>query len=167
MKIVSFLEVKYLFQIGDYIVYPMHGAGVIEAIEEKEVLGEKQKYFVIKMPISKMQVMIPTSKMTTSRIRLVVEKPVLEKVLNMFYDGEPDRSLNWKQRYNANMEKLKTGKIQDGAEVVRDLICLNKEKALNASEKQMLENARRIFISEVGLIRGISENQANDLLNLG
>ncbi|MGG2065133.1 MULTISPECIES: CarD family transcriptional regulator [unclassified Bacillus (in: firmicutes)] len=159
------MEVDYLFQIGDKIVYPMHGAGVIKAIEEKEILGEKQKYYVIRIPISNMEVMIPMKKMIQSRIRLIADMLTLENVLLIFQYGESDDSLSWKQRYTQNMEKMKTGEIQEGAEVVRDLIRRNKVRALNASEKQMLDNAQKILISELSLIKGITENQAIDLLN--
>lgn len=159
------MEVDELFNIGDNIVYPMHGAGVIEAIEEKEVLGKKHMYYVIKMPINNMKVMIPKEKIETSRIRKIVEKPEIEHVLEIFHHGESNRMLTWKERYKTNMEKMKTGEIQEGAEVVRDLMRINKEKALNSSERQMLEKARRIFISELGLVKGITENQASDLLN--
>lgn len=160
-----YMEVDYLFQIGDKIVYPMHGAGVIEAIEEKEILGEKQKYYVIRIPISNMEVMIPMKKMIQSRIRLIADMLTLENVLLIFQYGESDNSLSWKQRYTQNMEKMKTGEIQEGAEVVRDLIRRNKVRALNTSEKQMLDNAQKILISELSLIKGITENQAIDLLN--
>ncbi|MDQ6598715.1 transcription factor YdeB [Bacillus salipaludis] len=159
------MEVVYLFQVGDYIVYPMQGAGVIESIEEKEVLGETHQYYVIKMPISKMQVMIPIGKEKKSRIRLVSDIPTLENVLRIFQHGQTDTNLSMKERYKINSEKLKTGNIKDGAEVVRDLMRINKNKALNSSEKQMLESARKIFISELGLIKGLTENQATDLLN--
>ena len=159
------MEVDVLFNIGDNIVYPMHGAGVIEAIEDKEVLGKTRQYYVIKMPINNMKIMIPMAKIESSQIRMVVEMPDTEKVLDIFYHGESDRTLTWKERYKSNMEKMKTGKFQEGAEVVRDLIRLNKVKTLNSSERQMLDNARRIFISELGLVKGISEVQAADLLN--
>lgn len=160
-----YMEVDYLFQIGDKIVYPMHGAGVIEAIEEKEILGEKQKYYVIRIPISNMEVMIPMNKMIQSRIRLIADMLTLENVLLIFQYGESDHSLTWKQRYTQNMEKMKSGEIQEGAEVVRDLIRRNKVRALNTSEKHMLDNAQKILISELSLIKGITENQAIDLLN--
>lgn len=159
------MEVDNLFNIGDNIVYPMHGAGVIEAIEEKEVLGETRQYYVIKMPINNMKIMIPIAKIESSQIRMVVDMPDLDKVLNIFHHGESDQSLTWKERYKSNMEKMKTGKFQEGAEVVRDLIRLNREKTLNSSERQMLDNARKIFISELGLVKGITEVQAADLLN--
>ncbi|MEI4801928.1 CarD family transcriptional regulator [Bacillus sp. NPDC077411] len=159
------MEVDYLFQIGDKIVYPMHGAGVIEGIEEKEILGEKQKYYVIRIPISNMEIMIPMKKMIQSRIRLIADILTLENVLLIFQYGESDNSLSWKQRYTQNMEKMKRGEIQEGAEVVRDLIRRNKVRALNTSEKQMLDNAQKILISELSLIKGITEDQAIELLN--
>ncbi|MEH7331810.1 CarD family transcriptional regulator [Neobacillus drentensis] len=159
------MEVISLFQVGDYIFYPLQGAGVIEAIEEKEILGEKQQYYVIKMPISKMQVLIPIGKVKKSRIRLISDLLTLENVLHIFHHGQTDTNLSMKERFKINTEKLKTGNIKEGAEVVRDLMRINKNKALNSTEKQMLESARKIFISELGLIKGITENQATDLLN--
>ncbi|MDR6124026.1 CarD family transcriptional regulator [Bacillus sp. SLBN-46] len=153
------MEVDYLFQIGDNIVYPMHGAGIIKAIEEKEISGVKQQYFVIKMLISNMQVMIPTGKILSSSIRPVTDIIALKQIIHIFQHGESDRLLPWKQRYKVNTDKVKTGKIQEGAEVVRDLMRMKKEKALNSSEKTMLDNAHGFLMSELGLIKGITENQ--------
>ncbi|OIK12151.1 transcription factor YdeB [Bacillus sp. MUM 116] len=143
----------------------MQGAGVIEAIEIKEIQGEKIQYYIINMLMNKMQVMIPIAKVHKSRIRLVTDMTTLESVLNIFHHGLTDTTLSMKERYKINTEKLKTGNIQEGAEVVRDLMRINKNKSLNSSEKQMLESARKMFISELGLIRGITENQAIDLLS--
>jgi CarD family transcriptional regulator len=153
------MEVDYLFQIGDNIVYPMHGAGIIKAIEEKEISGEKQQYYVIKMLISNMQVMIPTVKILSSSIRPVTDIIALKHIIHIFQHGESDRLLPWKQRYKVNTDKIKTGKLQEGAEVVRDLMRMKKEKALNTSEKKMLDNAYEFLISELRLIKGITENQ--------
>ncbi|MBY0595154.1 CarD family transcriptional regulator [Bacillus bingmayongensis] len=148
-----------MFQIGDNIVYPMHGAGIIEAIEEKEFSGKKQQYYVIKMSISNMQVMIPMGKILSSSIRPVTDIHALKHIIHIFQYGESDKSLPWKQRYKVNTDKIKTGEIQEGAEVVRDLMRMKKEKALNTSEKKMLDNAHEFLISELGLIKGITENQ--------
>ncbi|MDQ0231169.1 CarD family transcriptional regulator [Metabacillus malikii] len=148
-----------MFQIGDNIVYSMHGAGIIKAIEEKEILGKKQQYYVIKMLIGNMQVMIPTSKIINSSIRPVTDIIALKHLLYIFLHGESDSIQPWKQRYKVNSDKIKTGKIQECAEVVRDLLRLKKEKALNTSEKKMLDNAHGFLISELELIKGITENQ--------
>ena len=159
LRRLPYMEVDYLFQIGDNIVYPMHGAGIIKAIEEKEISGEKQQYYVIKMLISNMQVMIPTGKILSSSIRPVTDIISLIHIINIFHHGESDRLLPWKQRYKVNTDKIKTGKIQECTEVVRDLMRMKKEKALNTSEKKMLDNAHEFLISELGLIKGITENQ--------
>ncbi|KOS26556.1 transcription factor YdeB [Bacillus anthracis] len=155
------MEVDYLFQIGDNIVYPMHGAGVIEAIEEKEILGAIRQYCVIRMSVSKdMEVMLPDGSIIEFRYSFCCRyQGTLVDILVVFQHGESDRLLSWKQRYKVNIDKIKTGKLQDGAEVVRDLLRLHKERAFNASEKQMLDNAHEFLISELGLIEGITENQ--------
>ncbi|HDR7386544.1 TPA: transcription factor YdeB, partial [Bacillus toyonensis] len=106
-----------MFQIGDNIVYPMHGAGIIEAIEEKEFSGKKQLYYVIKMSISNMQVMIPTGKILSSNIRPVIDILALTHIIQIFQHGESDELLPWKQRHKVNTDKIKTGEIQEGAEV--------------------------------------------------
>ncbi|MED3068067.1 CarD family transcriptional regulator [Bacillus thuringiensis] len=148
-----------MFQIGDNIVYPMQGAGIIKAIEEKEISGEKQQYYVIKMSASNMELMIPAGRISNSNIRPVTDINALVHIMDIFQHGESDRLLTWKQRYKLNTDKIKTGKMQEGAEVVRDLMRIQKEKALNASEKKMLDNAYEFLISELGLIEGITENQ--------
>ncbi|OLS38333.1 transcription factor YdeB [Alkalihalophilus pseudofirmus] len=153
------MEVDYLFQIGDNIVYPMHGAGIIKAIEEREISGEKQQYYVIKMLIGNMQVMIPAGKILSSSIRPVTDIIALKHIIHIFQHGKSDRLLSWKQRYKVNTDKIKTGKIQECAEVVRDLTRMKKEKALNTSEKKLLDNAHEFLISELGFINGITENQ--------
>lgn len=159
LRRLPYMEVDYLFQIGDNIVYPMHGAGIIKAVEEKEIAGEKQQYYVIKMSGSNMEVMIPAGRILSSNIRPVTNITAIAHILDIFQHGESDRLLTWKQRYKLNTDKIKTGKIQEGAEVVRDLLRMQKEKALNASEKKMLDNAHEFLISELGLIEGITESQ--------
>lgn len=159
LRRLPYMEVDYMFQIGDNIVYPMHGAGIIEAIEEKEFSGKKQQYFVIKMSISNMQVMIPTGKILNSNIRPVTDILALKHIIHIFHHEESCKLLPWKQRHKVNTDKIKTGEIQEGAEVVRDLMRMKKEKALNTSEKKLLDDAYRFLVSELELIKGITENQ--------
>ena len=159
LRRLPYMEVDYMFQIGDNIVYPMHGAGIIEAIEEKEFSGKKQQYFVIKMSISNMQVMIPTGKILNSNIRPVIDILALKHIIHIFHHEESCKLLPWKQRHKVNTDKVKTGEIQEGAEVVRDLMRIKKEKALNTSEKKLLDDVYRFLVSELELIKGITENQ--------
>ena len=155
-----------MFQIGDKIFYPMHGAGVIKAIEEKEILGKKQSYCVIEIPISHMDIMLPMNKMEEFGVRTIIDKETMNHILFDFHHVEPSKSLPWKERYQLNYNKLKTGSMSDSAEVIRELQHQNKEKSLNASEKQLLHQAQRNVISEISMIKNISENQAADLLKI-
>ncbi|WP_042348403.1 CarD family transcriptional regulator [Bacillus massiliigorillae] len=148
-----------MFQIGDSIVYPLHGAGVIEAIEKKEVLGEFRQYFVIKLSINNLQIMIPIENIAKLGLRPVSEYKNVEFILEQYLNGETDQSIPVKERFRLNTEKIKTGKIADCIEVVRDLSRIEGEKSLNSSEKQLLNKARAILMSELVLIDGITEKQ--------
>jgi len=153
------MEVEYLFQIGDNVVYPTHGAGIIKAIEDKEVLGKTQQYYIINMTNNGMKIMIPTDKVFTLKFRPITELVAITNLIQVFQFGESDNTLVWKQRYKLNTEKIKTGKIQEGAEVVRDLLRLREEKALNESERKMLGQAQGFLLSELQLIEGITDQQ--------
>ena len=142
-----------MFNIGDKIVYPMHGAGVIEAIEEKEILGEKQKYYVMRMPIGDMKVMIPLKNIDEIGVRKVAGSEEIEQVINILKGEKSKMSFNWNRRYRANMEKIKTGNIFQVAEVVRNLSIRDKEKGLSTGERKMLENAKLILVSEIVLAK--------------
>jgi CarD family transcriptional regulator len=158
------MEVEYLFEIGDKIVYPMYGVGVIEGIEEKEIQGNSQNYYVINIPANKLKVLIPIKNITNSHIRSVADKHSMEVVLSIFHNGETDRSLTWKQRYKINTDKVKSGNLKDGAEVVRDLMRIQHDKPLNPSEKTLLDKAKQIFVGELSLIEGITKVEADDML---
>jgi CarD family transcriptional regulator len=150
-----------MFQVGDKIVYPMHGAGVIECIEEKEILGDRQLYFV--MNLKNMKVSFPME--TDLGIRQVVDSDILEDVLSAFNHGESNPILNPNQRYRSNMNKMRSGDIYEGAQVIRDLIRMGKKRALATGDKIMLDNARQILVSELVLVKGIELEQAVDMLN--
>jgi CarD family transcriptional regulator len=164
MKI--YMGVDDLFQIGDKVFYPMYGAGIIKAIEEREILGKTQEYCVINIPICKMDIMIPTATIQKSGVRSIVDRKTMKEILFDFHNVELNGLLPWKERYSSNMEKMKTGDMHDSAEVVRELLLCSKEKALNPSEKHMLNQARKNLISEIILITDITKNQAADLLKM-
>ncbi|MCR4443096.1 MAG: CarD family transcriptional regulator [Peptococcaceae bacterium] len=153
-----------MFKIGDKIVYPMHGAGVIESIEEKEILGEKRRYYVMRMPIGEMRVMIPTSNVSEIGLRKVIDEDGVERVLTILKEKNSAMSANWNRRYRSNMEKIKSGNIFELAEVVRNLSARDKEKGLSTGEKKMLDNARQILISELVLARNSKEESIRNLL---
>ena len=154
-----------MFNVGDKVVYPMHGAGVIEAIEEKEVLGEKQKYYIMRLPLGEMKVMIPMTNVAGVGLREVISEEEVQKVFDILQGQKTKMSTNWNRRYRANLEKIRSGNIYEVAEVVRNLILRDLEKGLSTGERKMLDNARQILISELVLAKGIAEEDARAILD--
>ena len=152
-----------MFNVGDKIVYPMHGAGTIDAIEEKDILGEKQNYYIIKMP-GEVKVMVPISKAGDVGVRSVINKEEAGKVLEILEANETEMSNNWNKRYKENMDKMKSGSIYEVADVVRNLSYKQKEKGLSTGEKKMLNNAEQILVSELVLAEHASENEVENLV---
>ncbi len=140
-----------MFDIGDKIVYPMHGAGVIENIETKEILGEKKKYFIMKMPIGEMKVMVPVDNVEEVGIRDVIDSDMIPKVIDKLSDGQSKMPQNWNRRYRQNNDRIKTGDILEIAAVVRNLMLLDMEKGLSTGEKKMLGSATQMLYSEMVL----------------
>ena len=147
-----------MFNIGDKIVYPMHGAGTIDAIEEKDILGEKQNYYIIKMP-GEVKVMVPTNKAEEVGVRNIIGKEEAGKVMAVLGENETEMSQNWNKRYRDNMEKMKSGDIYEVADVVRNLSFKQKEKGLSTGEKKMLNNAKQILVSELVLAEHESQEE--------
>ena len=152
-----------MFNVGDKIVYPMHGAGTIDAIEEKDILGEKQNYYIIKMP-GEVKVMVPIAKAEEVGVRNVINKAEAGKVLEVLEANETEMPNNWNKRYKENMEKMKSGNIYEVADVVRNLSYKQKEKGLSTGEKKMLNNAKQILVSELVLAEHASENEVENLV---
>ena len=152
-----------MFNIGDKIVYPMHAAGTIDAIEEKNILGEKQNYYIIKMP-GEVKVMVPTNKAEEVGVRNVINKEEAAKVMSVLGENETEMSQNWNKRYRDNMEKMKSGDIYEVADVVRNLSFKQKEKGLSTGEKKMLNNAKQILVSELVLAEHASQEEVEKLV---
>src|SRR5690554_8214248 len=142
----------------------MHGAGVIEAIEEREVLGERQKYYIMALPIGDMKVMIPMNSVEEIGLSQVIDDEGVKRVYEILGGEETSMSSNWNRRYRANMEKIKSGDIYEVAEVVRNLTLRDQEKGLSTGERKMLENARQILLSELVLAQNVTEDQVEAMV---
>lgn len=154
-----------MYIVGDKIVYPMHGAGIIEEIEEKEILGERRKYYILKVPCGDMKIMIPVEKSGEIGVRKIISELELQTVLSTLEGDMSEMSNNWNRRYRENMEKLKTGDVIAVAEVVRNLVHMDREKKLSTGEKKMLSNAKQILLSEIILVRDINSDEANNIID--
>ena len=153
-----------MFNIGDSITYPMHGAGVITEIEEKEVLGECCSYYHVSLPYSKMHVMVPVENSDKVGVRAIICKDDIDEVLNVL-GGESDKmSNNWNRRFRENTERLRTGDIYEVAGVVRNLVRSDRVKKLSTGEKKLLGNAKQILESELVLAGGLTLDEADKLV---
>jgi len=153
-----------VFNIGDKIVYPMHGAGVIESIEEKEVLGEKKKYYIMCIPIDDMKVMIPIDLINDFGIRSIIGYNEFKETINVFKKINYNIMENWGKRYRENMGKLRKGDICGIAEVVKDLMFRDAKKGLSPGERKILDNAEQILYSELMLVTGQSLNEIQKII---
>lgn len=138
-----------MYNVGDCVVYPMHGAGIIEGIEIKEVLGKAQSYYVMRIPINDMKVMVPQENAGNVGIRDIIDASVAKEVLKSFRTVEIEVIQNWSKRFRDNMERIKSGDIFEVAAVVKSLMLREKQKGLSTGEHKMLSNAKQIMISEI------------------
>lgn len=154
-----------MYKIGDKIVYPMHGAGEIQKIEEKEILGEIKSYYIMNVPHGDMEIMIPVDTIEDIGIRNIIDSEQIPEVLKILGAPSSRMSGNWNHRNRENMEKLKTGDIFEVAEVVRNLARIERDKHLSTGEKKMLANAKQILSSEIVLSTGSTREEAEQMID--
>ncbi|MBP2645666.1 MAG: transcriptional regulator, CarD family [Firmicutes bacterium] len=141
-----------MLAIGDKVVYPMHGAGVIEAVEEHEVLGQRQEYYILTMPYGGMKVMIPMKNADSIGLREVIGEPDVPRVIDVLRTAPIQTNANWNRRFNVNLSKIKSGNIYEVAEVVRTLMLQDRGKKLSTGERRLLDTAKQILVSELVLV---------------
>jgi CarD family transcriptional regulator len=154
-----------MFGIGDKVVYPMHGAGIIEDIEVKTILGEDKKYYILNLPLKEMKVMIPFDNTEDLGLRPVVDEEKLEEVIALLRQGLSDMNSNWNRRFRENTDKLKTGDILEVAEVVRNLMIMDDKKGLSTGERKMVNNSTKYLLSEICLAKDIDMEEAKRILH--
>ena len=138
-----------MLHIGDKVVYPMHGAGEIAGIEDCEVLGEGRSYYVLRMPLGNMKVMIPTDNVDSIGLRDIISGEDVEKVKDVLMDV-PERVMgSWNKRFHANLERMKSGDICDVAAVARNLILQDRLRKISSGERRLLDLAKQILVSEL------------------
>jgi len=151
-----------VFNIGDKIVYPMYGAGVIEGMEEKVVDGENKMYYVLKIPVGDLKIIISVKKADTLGLRQISSSSEVLGIINHVEPIEmPD---NWNQRYKDNVERIKTGSLEKVVQVFKTLIFRERKKSLSSVEKKLLGTAKQIILSEIILSQNIEKEQAEAIL---
>lgn len=146
------------FKVGDVAVYPAHGVGKIDSIEEREIAGNRHKFYIMKIIDTGMTIMVPTGNVRSVGLREVINPSEVDIVYGIL--RERDISINeqtWNRRYREYMDKIKTGSIYEIAEVLRDLMLLRYEKELSFGERKMLDTARTLIVKELAIAQDVVE----------
>lgn len=154
-----------MFQVGDKIVHPMHGAGVVDSIVTQKVNGVVRDYYILKLPVGGMLVMIPTQSSDEIGVRPVVGKDESDRLLAAMGDIEVDMTQNWNRRYRENMLRIKSGDLLEVARVVKGLMIRDGDRGLSTGERKMLHSAKQILISELVLSQNISYEDVEARIN--
>lgn len=157
-----------LYQVGDKVVHPMHGAGVIDSIIQKKMNGVTRDYYTLKLPTGSMMVLIPTDHTEEIGVRPVMDAEMACAMLDEMRELEVDMTSNWNRRYRENMLRLKSGNLLEVARVVKGLMRRDSDRGLSTAERKMLHSAKQILISELVLAQNssyeVEENRVNQVL---
>ncbi len=151
-----------MFRIGDEIVHPMHGAGVIRAVQEWEVLGVKQDCYILELAHGNMDVMIPFDSAEKIGVRKITDGQTIDGLFSYLQEYTYSNEENWNKRYRENLEKIRTGDFLQMAQVLKELMCREKKQSLSAGEKKMLQQVKQILYSEIILVKNISYERTDE-----
>ena len=154
-----------MFRVGDEIAHPMHGAGVIDSIEERKMNGCIRQYYILKMPAGGMVVMIPTESTEQIGVRPIVDSDEVDKLIASMPEIVVEMTANWNRRYRENMQRLKSGDLHEVACVVKGLMSRDTEKGLSTGERKMLHSAKQILISEIVLSKKLTYEEVESQIN--
>ena len=153
------------FKVGDTVVYPHHGAAVIEGIEQRQFKGETVDYLVLRINQGDLSVRVPAANAEKVGVRDVVGEEGLRKVFSVLRETDVEEAGNWSRRYKANQERLGSGDINKVAEVVRDLWRRDQDRGLSAGEKRMLSKARQVLVGELSLAEGVDDEKTAEIFS--
>src|SRR5215204_2793600 len=148
------------FQVGDKVIYPNHGLGIVERIEEKTILGQTLGFFHLRIVGNDTTVLVPVANVDSVGLRKAISDDEVERLFGLLSDGKIDNHQNWKGRFKDNSDKMRTGSIYDMADVLKSLTFLSKSKSLSFREKRMLDRAKALIISEIS---EVMRQKANDV----
>jgi len=154
-----------VYQIGDKVVHPMHGAGIIDSIVQRKVNGEQKDYYLLNLSGGTMTVMIPTDNTGEIGVRPIISDREASGVLTAMESIEVDMTQNWNRRYRENMLRLKSGDLLEVARVVKGLMLRENERGLSTGERKMLHTAKQILISELVLAQGLPYETVEKRIN--
>ena len=160
-----------MYLVGDKVVHPMHGAGVIRDIVEERLAGQRKRYYVFSLPVGELVLKIPTESCEKIGIRELSTVDSIEKLIGQIPDLPVDATANWNQRYRENMDRLKSGQLTEVARVIKTLMWRDRSRGLSNGERKMLHSAKQILLSEVVLVKGAdykeTEQQIDEIMLTG
>ena len=160
-----------MYLVGDKVVHPMHGAGVIRDIVEERLAGQRKRYYVFSLPVGELVLKIPTESCEKIGIRELSTVDSIGKLIGQIPDLPVDATANWNQRYRENMDRLKSGQLTEVARVIKTLMWRDRSRGLSNGERKMLHSAKQILLSEVVLVKGAdykeTEQQIDEIMLAG
>ena len=154
-----------MFNVGDRIAHPMHGAGVIDSIVTRHIDGADKKYYALQLPSADMLVMIPVESSENIGVRPIIEPQEADRIISSIADSEVNMTQNWNKRYRENMLKIKSGDLMEVAEVIKGLMLRDTDRGLSTGERKMLHSAKQILISEIVLSKSSSYEEIEERIN--
>jgi CarD family transcriptional regulator len=155
---------NFSFQIGDKVVYPNHGVGIIEQISSRAMGPRVEKFYLLHIKASSLKVMVPFHNAESVGLRRVVRNGEVQRILDFLIEGKCESNADWKYRYKENSDKMRTGSLMDVAGVLKGLLVLSQSKPLSFREKKMLERARYLLVTELAMAKNCEEEQIENLL---
>ena len=152
------------FQVGDKVVYPNHGVGIIEQVTSRTVGPNVEKFYLLKIKASSLKVMIPFANVGNVGLRRVVRNGEVQKIMDFLAGNDVDSNADWKDRFKENSDKMRTGSLLETAGVLKSLLTLHQVKPLSFREKKMLDRARYLLVSELALAKNVDEAVMEDQL---
>jgi len=154
-----------MYRIGDRIAHPLHGAGVIERIEAKKISGAVREYYIVKMPVGDMVVMIPKETSDTIGVRPIIDAQAADSIFHAITELKVEMTQNWSRRYRENMIRIKSGDLMEVAAVIKGLVSREMDKGLSTGERKMLHSAKQILISEIVLSQRVTYEEVEERLS--
>lgn len=152
------------FKVGDKIVYPNHGVTVVEQIGASTIIGLDNTYYHLRLLSNDSRLMVPIGNSDRIGLRRLYQQKEIKSLIGLLESHPPKAHSDWKGRYRDNLEKMKTGKLEDVAEVLKNLTQVQRRKSLSFREKKMYDRAKHLLVSEVAIVKGIPEQEAELLI---
>jgi len=153
-----------MFKVGDHIVYPMYGAGIVTEIVEKDFLGEMRTYYNVSLPFCRMEASVPVDNCEKLGVRPIIDPARIDEVMEVLKGDTEPMNPNWNKRYRENTERMQTGDILEVAAVVRNLVRTDRQKPLSTGEKKLLSTAKQILESELTYSGGYTMEEADEMV---